>query len=1249
MSSAEKTAAAPSPPVFRAVDPAIRFPETEKEILELWRREKIFERTLQKPAPMGDFVFYEGPPTANGTPHNGHALTRVMKDLFPRYKTMRGYHVGRKAGWDTHGLPVEVEVEKELRIHGKAAIEAFGVEPFVRRCIDSVFRYIEDWERFSDRIGFWLDSKDAYVTYHRSYVESVWWALSQLLDKGLLYRGHKVVWWWAQGGTALSSGEVGQGYKQVDDPSCFVRFPMIDAIVGAPSGLALAAWTTTPWTLPSNMYAAVNADAAYVAVQTAQGPVLVAERLADEFAKKVKGARIEDFSVRGRALSGLRYQPPFDLYATSHDQDRAKNGEAKYWRLLVEDFVTLDSGTGIVHIAPAFGEDDNAAFKRLELRLGESLELFCAVKSDGTFIPELTAYAGQWVKDADKAIIAELKDRSLLLLHELYRHDYPFCWRSDEDPLIQYARPAWFIRTTAKKDEAIADNRAVQWLPPHIKEGRFGDVLQNNVDWALSRERFWGTPLNIWVCEQDATHLTAPSSVHDIQKRNPHAFDHFYAAQEKDPSLNPHLMVHKPWIDQVTLPCSKCGATARRVSEVIDCWFDSGCMPFAQWGFPHEAGSVERLQKAWPADFISEAIDQTRGWFYSLLMISTLLFDEQARGKYGLKLDAATPAHPYKTCIVLGHVGDKEGKKESKSKGNYTPPEVILDRVRMEFAVVDTASLQIAAKDGECLIAREDLEGLDVQDGAKVRVYRGDVQGRPSLEMVVRAQKKLPRRVIVLSDRDRDALQASLYPKGLDVKPVEVPRLPAEERVYLEDETSPAPGGDAFRWFFYASSPPWSNTRHSLSNVRAVQKDFAIKLRNVFSFFTIYANIDGFDPRKHAPRATKELKNPLDRWILSELAICTRDVVASMDAYLSYESALSLVSLVEALSNWYVRRSRDRFWASGDASSSPEKRDAYDTLYAVLVAISKLAAPFVPFQAEEMYRALVVDVFGDREPSSVHLCEFPRVDAGAVDAALSREMADARAVVSLGLQVRTASKLRVRQPLASATVVVSGAHKDALMRQNDVIREELNVDEVRYVGPEQATQFVSFVLKPNFRALGPRIGKQVQDVKKALEKVDAGALRAQLVTTGKAIVPGVLIDGAPLEVTPEEIEVQVVAREGFAAAGDRVGVVVLDTRLTKELKRLGLGRELLNRLQTIRKEIGLAYEDRVQVVVIGNADLVTAGRELMAPIKEAVLCTRLDFGVEGDPDRPTLVDAHERDVDVDGHKVRVSMARAERT
>ncbi|MEO6418640.1 MAG: isoleucine--tRNA ligase, partial [Polyangiaceae bacterium] len=747
-------------PVFAKVSSELNFPKEEQEILALWKAKKIFEQSLEARAGAEAFVFYEGPPTANGLPHNGHVLTRVIKDLFPRYKTMQGYQVPRKAGWDTHGLPVEVEVEKELRIHGKAAIEAYGVEPFIAKCIESVFRYTDEWEKLTDRVGFWVDLKEAYVTYHKSYVESVWWALSELVKKGLLYQGHKVVWWWAQGGTALSAGEVGLGYKQVDDPSVYVEFPLDDDPT-----TALLAWTTTPWTLSSNMYAAVRSSFDYVVVRVEgrSRKLIIAKELRESLEKKLKTELVVERELKGSELVGRGYQVP-DWHF------RKLGAAAPVWTVIDAEFVTLDSGTGIVHIAPAFGEDDFQAHKAQERKVGHDIPLFNAVKPDGTFIPEMIDYAGRWVKDCDKEIQEELKARGVLVHAELYRHDYPFCWRSDQDPLIQYARPAWYIRTTEKIKGAIANNQEINWLPPHIKDGRFGDFLANNVDWALSRERYWGTPLNIWI--NDVTgNIEAPSSVDEILKKNPRAFDHFEAAKKKDPTLNPHLIVHKPWIDAVTWENPGEKGVYRRVPEVIDGWFDSGCMPFAQWGYPHQGEA--QFKKSFPADFISEAIDQTRGWFYTLLMVSTLVFDEECQKRLGI--GPVKYPYPFKTCVVLGHVSDKEGKKESKSKGNYTPPDVILDAVKMDFAVLDPSDLPKNNKKavGGVMIAPEDLEGLDLLEGTVVRVS----QGGASKELQVWGVKGLPRRVAVLLPADREALGVKRTEKP-DVKPVEVPRLP---------------------------------------------------------------------------------------------------------------------------------------------------------------------------------------------------------------------------------------------------------------------------------------------------------------------------------------------------------------------------------------------------------------------------------------------------------------------------------------
>ncbi|WP_437694012.1 isoleucine--tRNA ligase [Sorangium sp. So ce176] len=1263
----------PLEPLFDKVATELNFPADEAKILAFWKQRRIFEKTLRAETratgpSRGTFVFYEGPPTANGMPHNGHVLTRAVKDVFPRYKTMRGYDVPRKAGWDTHGLPVEVEVEKELRIHGKADIERYGVEPFISRCVDSVFRYTEAWESLTDKIGFWVDLDSAYVTYHRSYVESVWWALSQLHKKGLLYRGHRVCWWWPQGGTALSAAEVGSNYKTVDDPSVFVAFPLVDE-----PDTALCAWTTTPWTLPSNGYAAVRPEFDYVVVDAgAAGKLIVAAALREELAKKFKRDLPVLRELKGSDLIGKRYRPPFDSFSRSLFDATARRKDGKeeplYWVVLGADFVTLDSGTGIVHIAPAFGEDDfNAHKRRLEEFQpipGSEVPMLCAVLPDGTFEPGLTPFSGIWVKDADPMIIKDLGARGLLVHEEKYRHEYPFCWRADDDPLIQLARPAWYIRTRDNIDKAIANNRAIHWLPSHIQEGRFGDFLANNVDWALSRERYWGTPLNVWICKDDEEHQLAPASVAEIEALNPRAFDHFHAAKKADPGLNDHLIVHKPWIDRVTFPCPTCGGEMRRVTEVIDAWFDSGSMPFAQWGYPHAPGSKELFDRAFPADFISEAIDQTRGWFYSLLMVSTLVFDEATQEKLGLSRVRSYP-HPYQTCVVLGHVCDREGKKESKSKGNYTPPEVILERVRMEFAAVRAGDVKgVQAKDGVAFIAREDYEGLDLTgDAAKVRMYRADREAQP-LAMELRPQKGMPRRIVALSDADLDRLGLSPGQKALSVMPNDVPRLPQPERVTIEDPATPAPGADAFRWFFYASSPPWTNTRHSLTNVRAYQKEFAVKLRNVYSFFTIYANIDGFSPAEGNPDAKDtspaalaasagyrpaKQRSLLDRWILSELALATREVTAHLDEYHLYEAAQRLVDLVDALSNWYVRRSRARFWApsatdpleisAGAVRAAQDKRDAYFTLYEVLVAIAKLSAPFTPFLAEAMYQNLVRRPWPASQPESVHLVAFPEADAAAIDEPLAIEMRAVRELVSLGLQVRTANKLKVRQPLSRADIVLSQQGLAAAVAEHvPLIAEELNVHEVRFLKPGEEGSAVRYVLKPNFRALGPKLGKKVQLAKQVLAKADAASLRAALATEGKIAIA---LDGEQVELGPEEIDVAVEAGDGFAAAGGRAGVVVLHTALTDALRDEGLGREILSRVQGLRKELDLGFTERIRLALDGSErarKVAEAAREML--MQEA-LAAELVLG--GAP--AAWGQAETREVNVDGEALAIVLAR----
>ncbi|XXF80384.1 isoleucine--tRNA ligase [Myxococcaceae bacterium GXIMD 01537] len=1241
-------------PLFSTVPAEIDFPAEERRILAFWKDRRIFERTLEAREGAPSFVFYEGPPTANGLPHNGHVLTRVIKDLFPRYQTMRGHYVPRKAGWDTHGLPVEVEVEKELRIHGKAEIERYGVEPFTERCIESVFRYTTEWERLTERIGFWVDLNTAYVTYHRSFVESVWWALAELFRKGLLYQGHKVVWWWPQGGTALSAAEVGLGYKTVDDPSAYVAFPL----AGAPD-TALAIWTTTPWTLPSNMYAAVNPDVDYVTVDAGERKLIVAAALKDELAKKLKKDLPVLATQKGSALVGQRYTPPFDFYEKrlgGTELALASGGKASpAWRVIAADFVTLDSGTGIVHIAPAFGEDDYEAFRRERARFAQpdSLELLCAVKPDGTFSEDAAPFTGRFVKEADKDIQRNLKERGLLLLTEQYRHEYPFCWRADDDPLIQFARPAWYIRTTSVIDQAIANNRAVNWVPEHIKEGRFGDFLAHNVDWALSRERYWGTALPLWIHSETGEVESIPSlqALREKPGNNLAAVEaelQAFLRGKPHETNTEHLIVHKPWIDKVTYEKPGTPGRFQRVPEVVDVWFDSGCMPFAQWGFPHAPGSRETFNRAFPADFISEAIDQTRGWFYSLLMVSTLVFDEETQKRMGLTPLRGWP-RPYKSCIVLGHVSDKEGKKESKSKGNYTPPEIILDEIRMDFAVLAGPEVGAQGEPGTVLIAREDLEGLDLQEGAQVQLFRPDNPGT-ALTVKVKAHKKLKRRVALLAPADLKTLGVAPSARGADVMPVEVPRLAPSERVVVRDPSTRAPGADAFRWFFYAASPTWSNTRHSLSNVRLLQKDFQIKLRNVYSFFTIYANIDGFNPASGNVAATeapwkalrqstgwREVKQRpvLDRWILSEVQLALRDVSKALDAYQVYDAAQRQVALVDALSNWYLRRSRSRFWAPG---LEQDKLDAYHTLYEALVTIAAMAAPFVPFFADELWGNLVRKPWPTSQPESVHLASYPQADLTLVDEGLAAEMGAVRELVSLGLKVRTDKQLKVRQPLSRVDVILSRRElTERVAVYRELIADELNVHEVRFLEPgSKEADVVRYRVRPNLRAMGSRLGAKLAPVRKAFDAADGASLNRELLQTGQVRLN---VNGEDMTFPAEELETLVEAQPGYAAAGAGVGVVVLHTELTEALVDEGLVRELLARVQGARKDMDLGYTDRIRVWVDGDARVKRVTDEARELISRETLASEIHVGPEG-------LTGQEEEFNLNGLPARVRVERA---
>lgn len=1090
--------------------------EIEAEVLAFWKEHDTFRKSLARPAPKGDFVFYEGPPTANGMPHNGHVLTRAMKDLYPRYRAMRGYRVDRKGGWDTHGLPVEVEVEKELGIHGKAAIEAYGLEPFSRKCIQSVFTYTREWEELTDKIGFWLDQGDAYATYHRPYVESVWWALSELFRKGLLYQDYKVVWWWPQGGTALSSGEVGEGYRTVDDPSVYAKFRVSSATGELPEAvrdalgtgtLYFLAWTTTPWTLPSNVALAVNPEFDYDFVRVGDDVLVAARGLAPE------GDVLH--SAKGAELLGWTYVP---LYTW------AKPEGGRSYLVVTGDHVELGAGTGIVHTAPAFGEVD------FQVRKDQGLGFLQLVQADGTFPPECTIGAGKFCKDADKDILRDLKERGLVHKSESIRHEYPFCPRADNDPLIQYARPAWFIRTTSKKDEALANNAAVDWHPPTIRDGRFGDFLRNNVDWALSRERFWGTPLPIWICgacgQKEAFASTEALSLRGAT---------FAENVDRD------LQIHRPWIDRVTVGCP-CGGTMTRVTEVIDCWFDSGCMPFAQWGFPHAPGSAEKLAHAFPADFISEAIDQTRGWFYSLLMVSTLLFDDTTCATHGLK--PGFP-RPYKSCIVLGHVCDADGKKESKSKGNYTSPDLVL-KGNMRVRVLPDATL----KPGQVGMKAAQVKSLGLDPAERLRTPEGLV-----LEVVVRPVK------------GKDTVHLSVEDAAV-----------TGENTALIPPFAP-PGADAFRWLFYSQSPPWSNTRLSLKAILEGQREFLLRLKNVHQFFVL--NAAGYVP---APPSRVHV---LDRWILHELDQLTRDVSGWMDEYKGFESARAISAFVDGLSNWYLRRSRDRF-----DGSDP---DAQHTLYAVLMQLSRLIAPFVPFMADGIWQSLR----DTTDAESVHLADWPTPNDAWQEPTLSADMALIRELASLGLNARADVGVRVRQPLSAIEVILPDPARGARLGELlELVREELNVREVRLAA--EAERFVTFRVKPDFKALGARLGKEMKAVAGALAQMDGGEVRRQ------ALAGTLVVGGHAL--SPSDVLVEVVPREGFRAAGSALAVVALHTELDEDLLEEGLMREIVSRVQAGRKQLGVGYGDIVHVGLEGGPRTARVLARYSTAIAQAARC-----------------------------------------
>jgi isoleucyl-tRNA synthetase len=1129
--------------MFQPVESTTNFPKQELAVGQFWKENRIYEKSLEQRAGAPPFVFYEGPPTANGMPHPGHCLTRAIKDLFPRYRTMRGYRCERKAGWDTHGLPVEVEVCKELGIHSKEEIEAYGIEPFIQKCQQSVWRYMREWERMTDRIGFWVDLKNAYATYHQSFVESVWWSLKDLYDRNLLYQGHKIVWWWAQGGTALSAGEVGEGYRSVADPSVYVKFPML-TWDGKDYGKSLLVWTTTPWTLPSNQFVAVNFGIMYSTVRDEEsGELLImAADLVETIANKTKKKLTVLDTREGAGLQAHRYLPPFKCYEHLREKqgnqiltdihgNRIDQGIKSYcaWRVEHADFVTTESGTGVVHIAPAFGEDDHALLMQVQSDFSEDTapHLINCVASDGKFTSEGPDYChGRWVKDCDKDIVRDLKQRGLLFHQEQYIHDYPFCPRAEQDALIQYPRQSWFIRTSDFKDDMLANNAKINWLPEHIKDGRFGKFLETNVDWALSRERYWGTPLPIWKCQETGKMEAVGSYDELMSKPGVRGTEVWDEAKRRNPELPDDLRIHKPYIDEIVYdsPFAK-GAHMRRVPEVIDCWYDAGSMPFAQWGFPHKPGSDQHFKSQFPADFISEAIDQTRGWFYAQLAISTLMFGvEQGAGskeqeKFGLPAPSSTLhapyPHPFRNCIVLGHMLGEDGLKMSKRKRNYLPPDEIFDRY----------------------------------------------------------------------------------------------------------------GADALRWYFFANQPPWTSIRYNEQSIKDSIPEFLLRLWNVYSFFVIYANIDGFDPGVEAGSGehgagSKNLdsklfasaksyrpiakRSELDRWILSELNRTCAAVVERMDAYDNYAACGHITAFVDALSNWYVRRSRDRFWAADKRDQN--KLDAYWTLYEALVTTTKLVAPFVPFLAETLWQN-VTSVFKSH-PESVHLTDFPTGEASAVDEALSARMNLVRVISSLGRNARSAASLKVRQPLAKVEVILADTQHQAWLEEHAaVIEEELNVKQLEF--SDDPSLYVEHEVVPNFKLLGPKLGKLLPKVKQWLGQQTGADLLTNIRDNGQI---DLTLDGHAIALTREEVEVRIKPRPGWTSANDQGVVVVLATELTQELLDEGVANDVIRLIQDRRKDTGCEYTDRIEVgLVTESTDVRRALEQFRDHIAQETLATRLQF------------------------------------
>ena len=987
--------------MYKKVDTSLNFVEREKEIIAFWKENGIFEKSVQKNEGGEEFSFFDGPPTANGKPHIGHILTRVMKDIIPRYQTMKGKHVLRKAGWDTHGLPVELEVEKSLGMDGKQDIEKYGIEPFIKKCKESVWKYTDEWRKMSDRVGYWVDMDNPYVTYHDDYIESVWWALKEIHKKGLLYKGHKIVPYCPRCGTALSSHEVAQGYKDVKETSVVARFK----VKGRENAYILA-WTTTPWTLPSNVALCMNPDETYVEIESDGARYIMAEALVPNF--------FENYTLiekrTGKEYEGTEYEPLFS-YSVGSFREKA-------FYVVCDTYVTLTDGTGVVHIAPAFGEDDYKVGRRYNLPVVQ------LVNERGCFDARCPELDGLFAKKADKLILDMLEERGLLFKKVPFEHSYPFCWRCDT-PLLYYARSSWFIEVTKVKEHLIAANRSVNWMPETIKEGRMGNFLENVIDWGLSRDRYWGTPLPVWVCP-DCGEIEVIGSKAELKEKC---------------GVKGEIELHRPYLDDLTCTCPKCGGKMKRTPEVIDCWFDSGSMPFAQYHYPFE--NKDLFEETFPADFISEAVDQTRGWFYTLLAISTILFDRA----------------PFKNCIVLGHVNDKDGVKMSKHKGNVVDPWSVLDKQ----------------------------------------------------------------------------------------------------------------GADAVRWYFYTNSAPWIPSRFGAEAVSEVQRKFQGTLWNTYAFFALYAEIDGYDPSKY------DLKNCklslMDKWVLSKLNTLVKNVDEMLAEYNITDSARAIQDFSDVLSNWYVRRGRDRYWGS---EMTEDKAAAYTTLYTVLVTLAKVIAPYTPFMAEMMYQNLV-PAFYPSAPESVHLCDFPAADGSYIDPALEKGMADVLDVVALGRAARNAGSVKNRQPL-SEMLVASNRPLQIADGLAAVTLDELNVKKMSFVS--DGASLVRYELKPQLRTLGPKYGKKLKAITAFLANCDGAEVVSAVRANGSYTVE---LDGEPVVLLEEDLQIFTQSAAGYATAVGGGITVALNTQLSEELLDEGTERELVSKIQTMRKEAGFEVTDRIAV------------------------------------------------------------------